>query len=173
MASWTGRGPVWTRSACAPSGGLPDRPEPDRSRQARIQVPPAGRPQRHPLGGVPVGREHPRLAAAEAVVDAIRPVKGPRGRPGRPPRGRPSSMATRGTTTHAAGGRSERAGSPRGSPGVASSPASGWAATGMWWSGRWRGWLVDLLVAVWVRSESCPEAGWWRGRRPTRTPDLA
>jgi transposase len=23
---WTGRGPAWTRAACAPSGGLPDRP---------------------------------------------------------------------------------------------------------------------------------------------------
>jgi transposase len=39
--------------------GLPDRPEPDRPRQAGIQVPPAGGPQRHPLGGVPVGGQHP------------------------------------------------------------------------------------------------------------------
>jgi transposase len=60
----TGRGPVSTRLACAPSGGLPDRPEPDRPRQAREQVSPAGRPPRHPAGGVPVGGQHARLAAA-------------------------------------------------------------------------------------------------------------
>src|SRR6266702_6340149 len=66
-AGWTGRAPVWTRSACAPSGGLPDRPEPDRPRQTRKQVPPAGRPQRDPPGGVLVSRQHPRLDAAGAA----------------------------------------------------------------------------------------------------------
>jgi hypothetical protein len=39
----------------------------------------------------------------------------------------------------AAGGRCADAGSRPGSPGVASSPASGWAGIGTWWSGRWRG----------------------------------
>jgi transposase len=47
--------------------GVPDRPEPDRPRQAREQVPPAGRPRRHPAGGVPVRRQHSRLAAAGAA----------------------------------------------------------------------------------------------------------
>src|SRR5918994_2525204 len=49
-ASSTGRVPASTRSASAPSGGRAYRPEPDRPRQARNQVPPAGRPQWHPLG---------------------------------------------------------------------------------------------------------------------------
>jgi hypothetical protein len=61
------------------------------------------------------------------------------GRGGRA-RGPPSSMATRGTTTRAAAGRCANGGSPRGSPGVASSQASGWAGIARWWSGRWRGW---------------------------------
>jgi hypothetical protein len=63
-ASSTGRGPVWIRSACAPKGGRPDRPESDRPRQDRVQIPPAGRPQRHPLGRRAVGGQHPRLGAA-------------------------------------------------------------------------------------------------------------
>jgi hypothetical protein len=63
-ASWTGRAPARTRSACAPSGGLPDRPEPDRPRQTRLQLPPAGRPRRHLGGRRPVGRQHPRLPGA-------------------------------------------------------------------------------------------------------------
>jgi transposase len=33
------RGPAWTRSACAPNGGRANRPEPDRPRQARVQIP--------------------------------------------------------------------------------------------------------------------------------------
>jgi hypothetical protein len=45
---------------------------------------PYRRHQRHPLGGGPVGGQYPRLGAAEAVVDAVIPVKGLRGRPGRP-----------------------------------------------------------------------------------------
>jgi len=39
--------------------GATDRPEPDRPRQARDQVPPAGRPRRHPPGGAPVSGQHP------------------------------------------------------------------------------------------------------------------
>jgi Putative transposase of IS4/5 family (DUF4096) len=63
-ASSTGRGPVWIRSACAPNGGRADRPEPDRPRQARVHIPPAGRPQRHPPGRRAVGGQLPRLGAA-------------------------------------------------------------------------------------------------------------
>src|SRR5215207_4282777 len=44
--------------------GLPDRAEPDRPRQARVQVPPAGRPRRDPLGGMTVSGQHARLGAA-------------------------------------------------------------------------------------------------------------
>jgi hypothetical protein len=65
-ASSTGRGPAWTRSACAPNGGRANRPEPDRPRQARLQVPPADRPLRHSPGGGAVGGQHPRLGAAGA-----------------------------------------------------------------------------------------------------------
>ena len=39
--------------------GRADRPEPDRPRQARKQVPPAGRPQRHPPGRGALGGQHP------------------------------------------------------------------------------------------------------------------
>jgi transposase len=39
--------------------GRADRPEPDRPRQARLQVPPAGRPPRRPAGGRAVGGQHP------------------------------------------------------------------------------------------------------------------
>jgi hypothetical protein len=65
-ASSTGPAPASTPSACAPSGGRANRPEPDRPRQARKQVPPAGRPHRHPPGRLPVGGQHPRLHAAGA-----------------------------------------------------------------------------------------------------------
>jgi transposase len=37
------------------NGGLPDRPEPDRPGQGRVQVSPAGRPPRPPVGGRAVG----------------------------------------------------------------------------------------------------------------------
>jgi hypothetical protein len=62
----TGRGPAWTRSACAPNGGLPDRAESDRPRQARLQIPSAGRAPRQPVGGRVVGGQHPRLDVAGA-----------------------------------------------------------------------------------------------------------
>ena len=90
-ASSTGRGPAWIRSACAPSGGLPDRPEPDRPRQARVQVPPAGRPQRHPLAvGLSAATTHDSVLL-EAMVDAVPAIRGPCGRPGRP-RKRPAKL---------------------------------------------------------------------------------
>jgi hypothetical protein len=57
--------------------GPPDRPEPDRPRQARLQVPPAGRPARHPAGRRAVGRQHPRLDAAGADGRRRPPGQGP------------------------------------------------------------------------------------------------
>jgi hypothetical protein len=160
-ADSTGPAPASPPSACAPSGGLPDRPEPDRPRQARKQVPPAGRPRWHPLGGVAVSRQHPRLDAAGGC-GRRRPADQDlaAARVGRAS-ARPSSMVTRGTTTSAVARRCGAAASPRGSPGVASSPASGWAATGTSPSGRWRGWLAtgacrsatsDALTSCWDSS---------------------
>ena len=46
-----------------------------------------------------------------------------------PASGRPSSTWTRAMTTRGAGGRCAAVGSPHGSPGVAWSQATGWAAT--------------------------------------------
>jgi transposase len=90
-AGSTGPGRAWTRSACAPSGGLPDRPEPDRPRQARSKY--------HLLvdrGGIPLAA---CLSAAnthdsmplEQVMDAVWSVRGSRGRAGRP-RKRPAKL---------------------------------------------------------------------------------
>src|SRR5829696_3549752 len=97
--------------------GLPDRAEPDRPRQARVQVPPAGRPRRDPLGGMTVSGQHARLGAA-----------GGHG-PDRP----------------------------------AWRPASGSAATGTWWSGRWRGWLATggWRCATSGASTSCSGSCTW------------
>jgi hypothetical protein len=66
----------------------------------------------------------------EPMVDAVPAIKGPRGRP--------SCTVTRGMTIRAVGGRCAGGGSARGLRGVASSRATSWAVTGMWWSGRWR-----------------------------------
>jgi hypothetical protein len=63
----------------------------------------------------------------EAVVDAVRPVKGPRGRPGRP-RKRPAKLHLDKAwpmTTRAAAGRCGGAGSRPGSSGVESSQRLG------------------------------------------------
>jgi transposase len=55
----------WSRASLdgvsvrAKRGGLADRPEPDRPRQARLQVPPAGRPLWHPAGRRAVDGQHP------------------------------------------------------------------------------------------------------------------
>jgi Putative transposase of IS4/5 family (DUF4096) len=51
-------------SVRAKRGRRADRPQPDRPRQARLEVPPGRRPPRHPAGGGVVGGQHPRLAAA-------------------------------------------------------------------------------------------------------------
>jgi hypothetical protein len=130
-ASSTGHGRASTRPACAPSGGRADRPEPDRPRQARLQVPPAGRPARQPAGGRPVGGQHPRLAAA-GTAGRCRP----RGQGPAWPAGSAAAAARQAphgqgrATTGAAGVHCGGAGSPPGSPAAASSPAAGWAATG-------------------------------------------
>jgi DDE family transposase len=60
-ASWTGRAPAWTRSACAPSGGIP------------VAV------------GLSAANTHDSLLP-EPMVDAVPAIKGPRDRPGRPRR---------------------------------------------------------------------------------------
>src|SRR5829696_1685126 len=68
----------------------------------------------------------------EQVVDAVPSVKGPCGRPGRPRKCPAKLHLDRARTTRAVGGRCAGAASLHGLPGVASSPASGWAATGTW-----------------------------------------
>jgi transposase len=78
----------------------------------------------------------------EAMVDAVPASRARAGRPGRP-RKRPAKLHLdkgRATTTRAAGGHCIDVGSHPGSPDVASSPANGLAATGIWWSGPWPGW---------------------------------
>jgi transposase len=60
----TGRGHRSTRSACGRGVGGTDRRESGRPGQARVQVPPADRRRRDPVGGGAVGRQHPRLPAA-------------------------------------------------------------------------------------------------------------
>jgi hypothetical protein len=87
----SGHAPAWTRSACGPSGGCLTGPNPtDRGKHGgkyHLLV------DRH---GVPLAVA---LSAAnthdsmllEAVVDAVPPVKGLRGRPGRP-RKRPAKL---------------------------------------------------------------------------------
>jgi hypothetical protein len=39
-------------------------------------------------------------------------------------------------------------GSPHGLPDVASRQATGWAATAMWWNGRWRGWWATAGLQI-------------------------
>ena len=104
-AASTGPAPASTPSACAPNGGELTGPNPtDRGKLGTNY---------HLLvdrGGIPLAV---RLSAAnthgsmllEAVVDAVPPIKGPRGRPGRP-RKRPAKLhGDKGTTSHAAGRR--------------------------------------------------------------------
>jgi hypothetical protein len=112
-----------------------------RPRQARIQVPPGDRRQRHPPDGRAVGRQHPRFAAARAAG-------------GRRPGGHRAARTTRSATStpgklHADKGDDDpicrrvlrHQGSARESPGVAWSPASGWGVI----AGRW-GFLARLLT---------------------------
>ena len=59
------------------------------------------------------------------------------------PRKRPAKLhGDRGVTIRAVGGCCVGGGSARGLRGVASSRATSWAVTALWWSGRWRGWSV-------------------------------
>jgi transposase len=90
-AGWTGRAPAWTRSACAPSGGCLTGPNPtDRAKPGSKYHLLADR-NRIPLAvGLPAANTHDSLLPEQAV-DAVPPVKGPRGRPGRP-RKRPAKL---------------------------------------------------------------------------------
>jgi transposase len=65
--------------------GLPDRPEPDRPRQARLQIPRARRAPRHPVGGRVVGGQHPRLDVAGANGGRGAGDQGPTGSAGSDP----------------------------------------------------------------------------------------
>jgi Transposase DDE domain len=95
----------------------------------------------------------------EQVVDTVAPLKGPRDRRGRP-RNRPVKLHLDKAYDDPRCRRAlRRRGITRGSPGVASSPASGSAATGRWWSGHWPGWWAiggcrcatsDGLTSCWV-----------------------
>lgn len=76
------------RPACRQKGGLGDRPESDGSRQTGLEAPCGGRPARPPTGGTAVGRQRPDSQRLEAVVDAIEPIRRPRGRP----RNRPEKL---------------------------------------------------------------------------------
>jgi hypothetical protein len=68
----------------------------------------------------------------EQVVDAVPAVKGPRGHPGRP-RKRPAKLhLDKGYDYPRCRRALRRRGSRPGSLGAASSPAAGWATTGMW-----------------------------------------
>ena len=93
-AGWTGPAPVSTRSACAPSGGLPDRPEPDRPRQPGSKYHLRTDRRGIPLAvGLSAANTHDSVLL-ELMVDAV-----PRGqRPARPARAAPqaSGQATRG-----------------------------------------------------------------------------
>jgi transposase len=102
----------------------------------------------------------------EAMVDTIAPVKRPADALADPASARPSCTATRGMTTRAAGGRCAGGGSARGSLGVASSRASGWAATAMWSSGHWRGWWATggCRSATSGAPRSCSASCTWPAR---------
>jgi IS5 family transposase len=76
---------------CGPSGGLPDRPEPtDRGKPGakyHLLVDRRGVPL---AAGLSAANIHDSVLL-EPMVDAVPPVKGPRGRPGRP-RKRPAKL---------------------------------------------------------------------------------
>ncbi len=98
-ASSTGLAPASTAWVYAPSGGRADRPEPDRPWQARVQVPPADRPPRHPPCRRPVGANTHDSMLLEPVVDAVPPVKARVAVPVDPASGLPSSTVTRACAT--------------------------------------------------------------------------
>jgi len=82
------------RSTASVSGlgvGGADRRESGRPRQARLQVPPAGRWAGHPLAVALSAANTHDSTLLEQLVDAVPAVIGPRGRPGRPRR-RPAKL---------------------------------------------------------------------------------
>src|SRR5512132_4128185 len=96
--------------------------------QLRTGIPRRLPPTRQLGGGCATGSAP---ACGGGCTDAVPPVKGPRGRPGRP-RKRPAKLhGDKGYDYPRCRRALRRRGSARGSPGVASSPASGWAATGV------------------------------------------
>jgi hypothetical protein len=159
----TGRGPAWTRSACAQAGGPLTGPNPtDRGKPGskyHLLVERGGIPL---AVGLSAANTHDSMLL-EQLVDAVPAIKGPRGRPGRP-RKRPSKLrCDKGFDySHCRRARVD-AGSRPGSPDAGSSRASGSAGTGMWWSGRWRGWWAtggcrfatsDVPTSCWRSSTS-------------------
>ena len=132
----------WER-ACLDSASIPakrgakDRPESDGSRQTGHEAPRCFGPRRHPARGTSHRRQRPRLDGLRGADRRHSADQAPRaGSRASAPR---SCTPTRPTTSPAAAGRSPAGASRSGSPGRASTPASGWAATGGWSSGRWPG----------------------------------
>ena len=160
----------------APSPGC--RPTRGTRRRLAAAAPAAARPTRPRrsaglVAGQPGLAQRARQAGAcltglllEVVVDAVAPVKACRAGPVGRASGPTSSIWTRATTTRTAGGRCAGAGSPRRSPGVASSHGIGWAAIGTWWSGRWRGWSATggCKSALSGGPTSCWDCSSWPAR---------
>jgi hypothetical protein len=133
------RASIDTVSVRARRGG-PYRREFGRPRQARLQVPPAGRWAGHPTRGRPVGRQPPPLDAARAGHR-----RGPRdhwsARAARPAPSAPGQAARRQglrLPQMPAGAAAPRH-HPHGSPAAAWNPANGSAATAGRWNGPWPG----------------------------------
>src|SRR4051812_15625480 len=76
-------------SVAAP-GGPKDRPEPNRSRQTGLQAPCCGRSKGVPLAVVQTAANVHDSKALEEAVDAVWPIRKPRGRPR--PRKRPEKL---------------------------------------------------------------------------------
>ena len=81
----TGAAPAWTAPASRQKGGRRDRPEPDGSRQTGHEAPPCGRPAGIPLAVLLTGANVHDSMVFEDVLDAIAPIKRPRGRPRKRP----------------------------------------------------------------------------------------
>jgi hypothetical protein len=125
-------------SVRAKRGRRADGPQPDRPRQARLQVSSGHRPAGHPAGGGVIGGQLPRRAAAGSHGGCDPAGHG--AVPAGPANAPPSCTATKPTTPHAAGGHCADGASCPGSPGAGSSPARSSAAIDGWWSGRWPDW---------------------------------
>jgi hypothetical protein len=151
-------------------GRLLSRPHRDRLAglpwQARVQVPPAGRPTRRPVGGGVVGGQHLRLAAAGAGGRRRAIDQGPAGPPWSARR-RPAKLDLDKGYDYP---RCRRVLRRRGiTPRIAwrgIEQAIGWAAIGTWWSGRWRGWWATgaCSSATSGTPRCCPGFCIWRAR---------